>query len=951
MATKDFGNVFGIIKAQLDDTGLTQPIGDNEFSKSVSLDTGSKSLQVFDTPVAIEASAQAEAKVYAKGAVPDSPFGATPLTITDDQRYTALTVGGKLSASANLSATPGVLSVSATASTKTSMSYAHYLPVAANQTLIEALLALGRSTTLPQLADITKLQPGEVLDFGALLNIDFGLQAKYGAQKDINGDLVSMITTMSNVAGNNISLPFKLHVAFTANAALGFSLYEQLKLTVGQAATVKPNFVRMRLERQHRTRIAFGVSVDLTIAYDAQAGAQALIDKAFALIPKPKAIETLKKLAAAPADWNAFKAQITDEAAAVVGRLLNDTKWKEAVEKSQLVNDLVDAANKIVTAYKDVDAKVQSILEEVIARLDEAGLGKVKEVLTKVAALNPADITASLPAQAKEVVHWVEVLTGQDIEELLVSGNIEKELTRAVDGAKKILAFLDGGAKADVLKKLQALLDKSGASGLVAWLGKNATSVASLQAAADTAISDWVKRIVGKELDKIDADDVKKIQDFAAKLEKLLNAPQLLQAKLVAATQKLKGTIGFSAAAEISRVSEWSAIVDVEVDPKDKDAARASTMLLHGDFGAFLKALNDVKPEAYSIHEILLTSRRVRTSAATTVLSFLGFDLSTSEAAIDEKTISVRADDNGNIFRDAVYFGGAVVRRSVNDSAAESAAWVRMPATGPGTDISAPYNDVKPGLRLTYTREDTDANDKTRSSIRRILGELSFGTAIAAVPGTDQQQTRFSLEIEFGEDAVKALKANTVESEWKSDVLKAANRWWSDVGTDLSNAGVMANVVADTEFKQLWDKFPGTQFGEADAAQKFGPRLLKSDTGDFRPEFTPIRLLVTNRGDSFNHFNAFDPSEASSPQPDVLLHCSRMAADLFRTGQTASNPPLFNFWFVVGRLLRLKPDVFKNARMVATIRSRKTATDTWSEPQIFAMKNVSTDNLPAVFKT
>ncbi|HEY4640100.1 MAG TPA: hypothetical protein VII75_02065 [Thermoanaerobaculia bacterium] len=954
MATS-IGNLFGQIQAVLPDvTALEQPLGDDGLEKSVSVDTGSHKIPVlFDTPVAVEASAKASAQIFAKGKVPDSPFGAMPLKIADDQRYVAFNAGGTLTASANLSATPGVLTVSATASTKTSFSYAHYLALPATTKRLDALLALGASSTLPQLADVTKLRAGEVLDFSGLLNVDLGLQAKVGSQADVQDDLRNVVTILSSVGGSGISVPFKLHVGFTASASLGFSLYESMKLTVAAAATTKPDFVRMRLEREHRTRIAFGVAVDTTISYDAQAGAQALIDKAFALIPKTKAIGALQQVQKAAnlasTNFEGFKAAITDEAATIVGRLLNDTHWKDAVAKSDAVQKLIDAATAIVAAYDKVDAKVKSIIEEVIGRLNDLGLLKVKEVLAKVAALNTSDITDKLPAQAKEVVHWIEVLTGQDIEELIVSGNIEKELARAVSGAKQILAFLDGGLKNDALKKLHDILDQTGATGLVKWLRANATSLASLQSAVDTAVSDWVKRIVGKELNQLSADDVQKIQDFATRLDKLLSAPETLKNKLVAATQKLKGTIGFSVAAEISRVSEWSAIVDVEINPKSGDAVSAATRLQHGKFGDFLKELNSVDTKQFVIHEILLTSRRTRTSASTTIASFLGFALKDNEIAVDEKTISVRVDDSGNIFRDAMYYGGVTVQRSLNDSIAESSAWVRMPATGSGTDVSAPYDSSTPSLRLTYSREDDDANNNTRNSIRRLLGELSFGSAIAAVP--NDPQTRFSLQIEFGPEAVKALKANDTETEWNTDVLKAANRWFSDVGTDSPEASVMANVVLNPEFKSRWFKqpVPDNDFFAADAAQKFGPRLLGPNRL-FKVEFRGLGNLMESRGGSFKHFVAFDPNEASSKQPDVLLHCSRTSSDLFRTGQTSATPPMFNFWFVVGRLFRLDPDVFKTARMVATIRSRQKATDPWPEPQIFAMSSVSTEELPAVFK-
>src|SRR3954467_6452485 len=87
MATS-IGNLFGQIQAVLPDvTALEQPLGDDGLEKSVSVDTGSHNIPVFDTPVAVEASANAKAQIFAKGKVPDSPFGAMPLKIADDQRY------------------------------------------------------------------------------------------------------------------------------------------------------------------------------------------------------------------------------------------------------------------------------------------------------------------------------------------------------------------------------------------------------------------------------------------------------------------------------------------------------------------------------------------------------------------------------------------------------------------------------------------------------------------------------------------------------------------------------------------------------------------------------------------------------------------------------------------------------------------------------------------------
>jgi hypothetical protein len=956
MSATSIGTLFGKFQASVDDVlDLQQPLSAGAFEKQLSLDTGTKTLTLFDTPVTIDATLEASVSISKAGDVPDSPFGATPLILPAGEQYTALTIGGKISAAANVKATPGVLAISGSASVGTTFSYTHLRPILASRTRLEAFTELGSTTNLPQLVDITTLTQGETLDFAATLNVDLGLTAKYGTAVDITG-VIGLIQDLGNGA---FSLPFNAHIGFTASAAFGFSLYESVHLTTGRAATTTPNWVRIRLERQHRTRLAFGIALDLTIAYDATAGATALLDKAFALVPKLQTIETLKKIAALPQDWNAFKSQIENEAADVVGRLVNETHWKDALAASPEVATLIETANKVVKAYDGIDDKVKSVVEEVLGRLDSAGLDKVRPIIAQIAAIDPAtfDVTSLLGGQAQEVVHWIEVLTGQDIEELLITGNVKKELVRAVDAAKKLQAFLTGGAANDILARIHALLDRSGATGLVAWLKKNATSVADLQAAGDKAVGDFVRRLVGKELDKISPDDVKKIQDFAAKLETILSAPDKLKEKLQNGITKLKGTIGFSASAEISRVSEWSALVDVELDPTNAAAVKAAQGLSNGQVVQFLTELSQIDPKvkAYLIHEILLTSRRVRTSTATTLLAFLNFSLSEQESAIDETSIAVRDDGQGPI-RDALYSGGAAVQRKVDTTTAEGAAWIRMPAAGTGTDVEAPYSSVSPVIRLTYVRENTLTSKESRESVFLILGQLSFASALAGVPQTlVGQQTRFSLEVEFGGDAVQALKKNAIEAEWNGDYLTAAHRWFSDVdrtsAMEAQSGQNMAAVVLNPEFRKVWTDFlgagaPGDTFVQADRSGKFGLELLETMSNKFRVEYRPLDGLMGIRSHSFGHFSDFEAAKASSLQPDDLVTVSREAADLFRTGQTGWNPPMFNFWFVLARLFRLDPNVFKTARAVATIQSRQNGTDDWSAKQLFAMTNgVSTANL------
>lgn len=959
MDTTAIGNLFDKIQTAVDTiTDLEQPISTGEFEKGISLDSGGKTLKLFDTPITIDATLDAKVRICKAGEVPDSPFAGTVLTIPANTQYTALTIDGQISAAADVNATPGVLAISASGSVKSGFAYSHFLPIASTTPRLAALTQLAATTQLPQLADLTALVPGETLDFNSTLNVDFNLEAKYGATKDVNG----VIDFLKDIGGDSLALPFTAHIGFSASASFGLSLYDSMRITTGRA-TAPPNWVRIRFEREHRSSITFGLALQLNIDYDATAGPTALLDKVFALVPQTQALDTLKKIAALPANWDDFKTQISDEAALVVEKLVDETGWKDAVAASPAVAALIKTANDVVNAYDGIDAKVQSIVENVMARLDNTGLGKLKPVIDKIAAIDPAtfQITSllgpNLGPEVQQVIQWLEVLTGRDIEELAITSDIRKVLTKAVDAAQKLQKFFTG-AESAVLGEIHDLLDKSGATGLVTWLRTNATSVASLQAAGDKAIGDFVQRIVNKQLDKISDADVQKIQAFAARLEQILNAPDALKAKLEAGIQKLKGSVGFSLSSEISRVSEWSAIIDVEIDPANGPAVKAAKGLQEGHVNQFLSDLNQIQvkdndPLPYLIHEILLTSKHVRTSAASTMLSIAGFNLSEQESAIDETSITVSDSADGPI-REAMYLGGASVRRAKGTTTSEGAAWIRMPAKGKGTDVTAAYAEVDPVIRLTYTREDTNTNDRSQQSMVELLKDLSFGQALAGVPATlVGQQTQFSIEIELGKDAIQAFKKDENEAGWNGDVLKAAHRWFFDVDRrdtmELKNGQEMAGVLRDPQFQKLWTDYPSDKFFEADSNSDFGIRLTPTPVDpskNFKMEYLALQMLLTLRPFAFRNFDAFSAAGATSLDPKVLTKTTRQAADLFRNGQTKWQPPMFNFWYVLARLLRLAPQVFQGGRMVVTVRSRAQSTDNWSSLSIFARTNgITTTNL------
>jgi hypothetical protein len=952
MDTTSIGTLFGNIPAQINAAlgPLQGPVSAAPFSKDASLESGDKSLQLFGTPITLGASLKATVATAAANAVPRDPFGDGSLQPVANSTYTSLTIDGEIHGSGSGSGQQGVLKLSFDASANASFSYAHYLPVpntTNNQdtTLLSAFTSLAKSTTLPQLADLKSLAPGEVLDFSAAFGVDFNLKASYGADANIQGTFDQLATLSEDIA-----LPFTAHVSLAVSAAFGFSLSDTFRYTVARAGlTHDPDWVRIRLAREHQDRISFALAINLSIDYDATSGAQMLLDKAFALIPTSSAIDTLKEISALPANWDQFKQQISDEAVKVVGRLVDNTGWKELVAASPEIQQLVAGANKVVTLYNGIDAKVQSIIEELIAKLDDAGLAKLRPIIDKVAALdvNNIDLTSLLTESQQDVARWIEVLSGRSIEELVITGKVKEALTKAKTLAAKIQPFLTGDAESKAaISAINSVLQKSGAAGLVAWLQKNATSVQALQAAGDKAVGDVVRRLVGKGLDQISPADVARIQKLAADLNKLLNAPQVLHDKLQNGIKKLKGSIGFNVSIELSRVSEHSAVVDIEIDPSNAAVVAAvKNNLTAGDVGHFLSDLSHITPKnsdapeyPYFIREVILKSRHVRTAAMSTVVSFLGFSLATQESSIAESSITVTGGGTQAPSREATYSGGASVTRSDGSVTAEGAAFIRVDAKGAGTDVSAAYDDVTPALRLTYSRQDLKTTQSDVDSLRTLLFDFGLNQAATSVTFASlaNKQTNFALAIELPEAAVTALIQQDANARlWQNDALNAAHRWFSDPdqanGLEAKKGKEMASVVVNAAFRDHWTDFmgpdtPGDKF--FGVRNQLGINLFDTQPKRVNPDYGAVRGLLGGRAFASNGFSNYDASPGSST-PGDLAKVTRASARLFTTLQTQWQPPLFNFWLVLARLIRIDESLVTAGRGLITLRSRADSNSDW----------------------
>ena len=423
-------------------------------------------------------------------------------------------------------------------------------------------------------------------------------------------------------------------------------------------------------------------------------------------------------------------------------------------------------------------------------------------------------------------------------------------------------------------------------------------------------------------------------------MQKLLNTPQVVEAKIRKAVTKLKGDFTVSLSIEMSRVTEKSALVDLEIDPTKSDVTDAvSRFLPSGNVQPLLEALNTANPATYDIRELVLISRHLRTSTGALMLSFLGTNINVQQSRLEEETISFEGGGNVPNKRSAVYAGGNTVRRTDTGATMEGAAFVRIEATSTNLDRDAKYDSFDASIRLTYVREDTNVRDEEVKSLSDLLGDLGMlvSTPMASVAG----QTRFAVELNLPAPAIDALIQDIGDEDgWNLDMRNAGARWFRDAGLnpgDVTRGQQMAAVIANPAFATSWTS-PNT-FQTAAIGRKFLPvDIWDSIQGRLKMEYTPLRPFNAGRAQRYDGYSSFKPlMTGSQPLPSEARKVTNLAATLFSIGAVEWPLPLLNFWLVLSRLSRIAPQTLKDARGVATLRSRPNAQSDWTDPQWFTL--------------
>jgi hypothetical protein len=934
------GGVVNKIEALYDDvknTGLLDPVGTSAFAlKEVSVSAAQPSLKVFDLTASLGADSSAQVTINAP-ATEITPFDASVgFAAPAGTSYAQLSVDGKLSA--GLTGAVSNLPLSLSAGGTATFAYNHYLPVAATEKRVEALTRLVTSAQLPQFENLNTLQAGEISSFAATLNLDLGIKGTYGKSFDV-AHVVSLF--------DGLSAQIKAHVQFSIEASLGWSLYDDMTVVVAKAQQKNPNWARIRIARTHTNTLTAGATFALQADYDASSIATVL-EKAFDMSPLPRVISILTTVK--NGDWTAITKEISDRAADDLIALIAGTGWKQKAADSPDVTKALAAINKVVSIYNGVDAKVQQLWADLLVRVDLQPGSEVRKVIGQIAALDPKNpnLQQFLPADKQKELETLESLTGKSIEDLLVGSNtgVELAIAKAVSLAGQLERIITD-TPAEITDAIQKFEKDHGIQSVMTWISANATSLDQIQAFGDKAITGVVTKAVGKVFGQISAADLKAVQTWATKILAEWND---ISAKLTAAAKFLKGTLGFNASLELSRVSESSAVLDFEVDPTNAAAVNAvSSKLPGGSVRDMLVALNGLNRDAagnlpFTIRESILVSRHLRTGVTTVLLSLLGMSKLQKITGSRFEESAVHVTDDG---RTGTFSGGFVQAVTADTATSECGAWVIADAQDSRIDVTQPFSTVARAMRLTFARRDTKSTAEELGALQTLLGDLGFfavaGDTLTAPAGAE---ISFTMDIALDEQALAAFATDDGEDNWNKDYRNAAYRLLRDdmITDTLAAIGqpigeVLATVVKSDIFGQSWTDTSQNQFKNLYAAQKLqisGKTLQILDMNrQFIPPYIPIQMVISRRPRGFGNLGSLRTGLSASADRTTasLGKLSAGAAATFATTSLQEwDNPMFNFWFVVARLCRLGNDVLKTATGFATFRFRTSADAAFSAP-------------------
>lgn len=865
----------------------------------------------------------------------------------------------------------GPLKAGVEASVGSEAHYHHIIPVKRSDVRLNAIkdVVAGSRPVPATLKLATVRKTGAIHVYDAWVNVDLGLSARYGAEIDLD----EVVDLFDDIPSTQI----QAHVALTARAGLGWSMYRKMRVVVAPSPG-NPDWLRARFESQKRRRFSLNAGFDLKAEYDLTRPLDAILDYALELDPVVDVVEALEKVARLESDagWNKVRDDLEERLGDELVALFEDTGWREWLASSPEAKQLVDFSRKLVASYdgfnRTVKDRVRALWAEILGSTSLGSDQVLRKAIERIAEIDTDDLDLQqfLGEESSGAVELLETLSGRNVQELLFSESVKREVGVAVRAARQVQDALDTGPE-DILKRFEELQERSGIRSVADFLKENATSKEDLEAAIESEamprIRGLAERLTDKAYGLLDDDDIAKIKKWAGKARGLLNQKDDWENSARNAIRQLKGDFGFSLSLEFERVTESQAVLDLEFDPGVKALRSAVGYgLRRGDITGLLAKLpeidtddGDTRETAWQIREGLFTSRRTRTGTIA-ILSTLGG--TGRRGAQTTQEMEIRLGRGGRTASYAASFARRLERPDLPISEA-TASWVAN-ATGAGLDLGKPYDAVSDEMRLQLLRVDRrvlpdevagleilmtglgfsedDAHPIRTAVVRTLEEEGAVGSPLPELDG------RFTVEVRLPQDAVDHYLLND-PSTWNRDLLNAAHRWYTESlipvmltpNPGIRAGDVLAEVLKHPEFRRNWTR-GFQQFGTAirdhrlivvvPPNQRVEAKLLRRSGNFWRFEndYDSLGSLILKRTRASRRIDQAEATHRVAMQkarPRDLEKAARKISRAFRVSSAKGWPnPGFLPWLILSRSAGAGQDL-SAAKGVATFQWRRRPDD------------------------
>ena len=518
-----------------------------------------------------------------------------------------------------------------------------------NDTVVQILLDLFRTMTLPQqvdqLSDVPA--PGELilLRYDGYLGLSAGLSWGYSfaGSRDIDVNALSLDFEYAMRLATSISVGYRLAGSFDIEARRGDS---------NEADENKWVRFVVRKSRQSQVNFAadFGFETDLKLD-----GLSETADDFLTKLMGGNAERVLQGLEKASqyTDLDQLRSAVEDR---LTKALIDDLsmKWIDQALGDTDVVAVLGRIEKAVKRHNDLDARIIHLYEDVLQKVP--GLDRINEVLETISELqDPATLENLVAKTSTSDVHrqaWSLIRRFWDdrIHEVLSSSD---EITRVGEFARTARTFMTDEGFEDVRSVISSLQEASHLNPVFDKL-KSFDTPMELRREADERLKGVVERVVGKAFDELDDSDLgasleklhtalDKIQDFKGKVYgKILNK---------AAAQSFSAELAY----HYSRNDSRKALLDVEINLGHPEGSALANLASHGKFADLLERYDT---NVVRVRSGLLTHKLQKTSQLK--INLFGWGYTSLAEIVSETEHAIESQDRGLLH---VYTTSAAVRQ------------------------------------------------------------------------------------------------------------------------------------------------------------------------------------------------------------------------------------------------------------------------------------------------